>query len=310
MQKRKDIINVKKKIVCILMTCIMITVLVNVICASEDKDDKTIGVEIVGNYSKWNGDLKNLKAPYKIGNGITSIVSRDLKGWKTKFYLKDETVQENDFKGVSLGGNDNKYIDAVDLFIYAGHGVIPNDHGAKDYSFALSPSKGGKYAKQSEMFIGNGNLEWLVTFTCNFLSSKDKDRIGHMARGVHSICGFEDAILLTDDMGEVFIKKLKSGMSVKQAFFETAKETKPRRGVKYEDAINIGAAVAGCPAGGECIMDMANNIINLVDKKKVGCFTTEKNVNDRIWGYGKTASDPKKYNSKTKDKYKLYSYNF
>ena len=46
MQKRKDIINVKKKIVCILMTCIMITVLVNVICASEDKDDKTIGVEI------------------------------------------------------------------------------------------------------------------------------------------------------------------------------------------------------------------------------------------------------------------------
>lgn len=185
----------KKKIVSLLMSLVVLTSFSIKVNASEDKDDKTIGVEVVGNYSKWD-DLPDLRAPYKIGSGITSEISNDKKGWKTKFYLKDETVQESDFKGVSLGGNDKNYIDAVDLFIYAGHGVTPGNYGAKDYSFALNPSKGAKYAKQSEMFLGNGNLEWLVTFTCNFLKGSDKDRIGHMSRGTHAIWSILQRILM------------------------------------------------------------------------------------------------------------------
>lgn len=300
---KKGIGDVKKKLVLLLMAFAIITSSYDSIYASADTNDKTIGVEIVGNYSKWN-DLSDLRAPYNIGKGITAEISNNNKGWKTKFYLKDETVHENDFKGVSLGGNDDDYLDAVDLFIYAGHGIRPNYYGAVDYSLALNPSKGGKYAKQSEMFVGNGNLEWLVTFTCNFLASKDKDRIGHMSKGVHSICGYMDTIFLTDDMGKVFIKKLKSGMSVKQAFFETSKETRPSQRVidAAAEAVVIGNAIVGLPAY------VGNELANRINRKTAAVFTTKKNADDRIWGYGNTASDPEKYSNKTKDKYLFYTY--
>lgn len=241
--------------------------------ADGDGNAREIGVECVGNYSSWS-DLDNLESPYKIGNDFADAFQNDKKNWTVKFRYMDSLVEEKDFRGASLGGNDNQIADNVDLLIYSGHGLTPGSHGAKDYSFALNTKYDTKYAKQSEMYLGNRDLEWLVTFTCNFLASKNMKKIGHMAKGIHAICGFETGVVLTPHMGSVFASKLKKGYSVKESFFATANETR----VWY--------------SGGTA-----------------GVFTTTKNANDCLTGYGKVASDPEDY-SKNSSGYILYSYNY
>lgn len=212
---------------------------------------------------------------FNIANDFASEFSNNNKKWTVKYKYLNNTVWETDFKGASLGGKDDKYADNVDLLIYSGHGLKPGGHGSSDYAFALNGKHNSKYAKQPEMYLGNRDLEWLVTFTCNFLESKNLNTIGHMAKGIHAICGFETTVILTPDMGSVFAKKLKKGYSVKEAFFATAKETR----IWYK-------------SGGTA-----------------GVFTTKNNADDRIWGYGVTASDPQSY-SKNKSGYVLYSYKY
>lgn len=242
--------------------------------ADNDNGAREIGIECVGNYSTWN-DLDDLGSPLNIADDFAEAFSNNNKKWKVSYNFKNNVVWETDFRGASLGGRDSTYADNVDLLIYSGHGLKPKGHGSDDYAFALNSKQKSKYAKQSEMYLGNRDLEWLVTFTCNFLASKDLNKIGHMAKGIHAICGFETTVILTADMGSVFAKKLKKGYSVKEAFFGTAKDTR----IWYK-------------SGGTA-----------------GVFTTTKNEKDRIWGYGTTASDPKNY-SKNKSGYILYSYKY
>nr|MCR5186882.1 DUF6345 domain-containing protein [Clostridia bacterium] len=267
---------------------LVITVYQVDVFASKDQDDydnRRIAVEYAGYYDTWGGDLDNLKSPADISNGIVDELKGSPKGWKIKYVKSDYSVWETDFKGVSIGGHDNEYADSVDMLIYTGHGVKPKHHGATDYSFALNTYKNTRYAKQSEMYLGNGDLEWLVTFTCNFLASKDLDKIGHMSKGLHAICGYESSVILTPHMGRIFLEKLKRGISVKEAFFATSLE---------------------CRVG-------IDKIINKKGENVAGVFTTKKNENDRLWGFGDTASDPLSYskdNNKIKSKYKLCTYDY
>lgn len=247
----------------------------NEVKADNDAGAKEIGIACVGDYSSWNGELNNLNSPIDIANDFAEEFANNEKNWKVKFKHLNNLVWETDFKGKILGGEDHIYADNVDILIYSGHGVKPNKYGSSDYAFALNTKKSSKYANQSQMYFGDRDLEWLVTFTCNFLASKDLDTIGHMAKGVHAICGFETTVILTTDMGKVFAKKLKKGYSVKESFFATAEETR----IWYK-------------SGGTA-----------------GVFTTKNNANDCLWGYGKVSSDPARYSSDSSG-YILYSYTY
>ena len=243
--------------------------------ADNDAGAKEIGIACVGDYSSWNGKLDDLKSPINIANDFANEFADDDKNWKVKFKHLNNLVWETDFKGKILGGEDHIYADNVDILIYSGHGIKPNKYGSTDYAFALNTKKSSKYANQSQMYFGDRDLEWLVTFTCNFLASKDLDTIGHMAKGVHAICGFETTVILTADMGKVFAKKLKKGYSVKESFFATAEETR----IWYK-------------SGGTA-----------------GVFTTKNNADDCLWGYGKVVADPARYSSNSSG-YVLYSYKY
>ncbi len=264
---------------CLGMILAVAIVMNSSINASADSDGNTcsVGIATVSDYTHWNGDLKNLKAPSSIANDIyDEFKSGQAKKWSVGFLLTNTGVFENVFKGKSLGGQDDLYADNVDLLFYSGHGLQPNTHGAGNYySFALDYKKGKHYAKQPEMFLGNKDLEWFVTFTCNFLNG-GLSEVGHMAKGIHSICGYQTVILLVPNMGKVMCGKLKKGISVKEAFFATADETQP-----WKDIYQRTAAV----------------------------FTTKDCATDRIWGYGSQADDPKPY-SEAPGKYIIYKYNY
>lgn len=243
--------------------------------ADSDGNICQVGVVGVGHYSYWD-DLSNLNAPTKIGESICNAFKNGkAKKWGIGFRLYDEKADIDTFKAKSLGGDDSRWADDVDLLFYSGHGLKPGKHGATDYSFALNYDKGKHRAKQSQMYLGNKDLEWFVTFTCNFCNGSMK-QIGHMAKGLHAVCGFSTSVILTSDMGKVMAGKLKKGISVKEAFFATAKETQP-----WKDF-----------------------------SKRTACvFTTRSCANDRIWGYGNVAADPQPYSSKP-SLYVMYSYNF
>lgn len=246
------------------------------IFADSDGDSCEVGIAVVGNYSYWD-DLSNLDAPTNIGDSIyDAFKSGKAKDWKIGFRSYNQEVDINLFKAKSLGGSDNKFADNVDLLFYSGHGLKPGYHGATDYSFALCYHQGKHRAKQGEMYLGNKDLEWLVTFTCNFCKGSNSE-IGRMAKGLHSICGFSTGVVLTSNMGEVMCSKLKSGVSVKEAFFATAHETQP-----WKDQWSNRTA---------CV------------------FTTSSCANDRIWGYGKVAKDPVPY-TKNSSGYVKYSYDY
>lgn len=266
--------RIKKCFYIIAATVVLSSSMTDTIKADNDGSAREIGIECVGNYSTWSS-LEDLESPINIANDFYSAFSDGAKNWKINFKLTNNAVYENDFKAKSLGGNDHKYADNVDLLIYAGHGVMPGKYGASDYSFALNTKQNTKYAKQGEMYLGNKDLEWLVTFTCNFLQSQNLDTIGRMARGIHAICGFESSMIITAKMGPVFASKLKRGYSVKESFLGTVKETK----VWYD-------------SGG-----------------RAGVFTTKANADDRLWGYGSVAADPPSY-KKNPSGYILYSYEY
>lgn len=266
-----------KKILCVVFVLSMITSCIyNSKVALADSDGNTceVGIAVVGNYSYWD-DLDNLQAPTKIGNSIyNSFKSGNAKKWNIGFQSYDAMLKVECFKGKSLGGSDHLFADDVDLLFYAGHGLTPGSHGADDYSLALSYDKKKHRANQSDMFLGNKDLEWFITFTCNFCKGS-MSQLGHMAKGLHALCGFSTGVCLTSDMGSVISEKLKKGVSVKEAFFATAKETQP-----WKDKLN---------------------------SRKACVFTTKDCADDRIWGYGSVASDPKAYSANSSG-YVKYTY--
>lgn len=272
----KKLYKYKSVIICILVFAIIGMTEPKKVFADSDGDTCEVGIAVVGNYSYWD-DLDNLNAPTDIGDSIyNAFKSGKAKNWKIGFQSYDHMVDIDTFKAKSLGGSDHKWADDVDLLFYSGHGLKPRYHGATDYSFALCYNKGKHRAKQGEMRLGNRDLEWLVTFTCNFCKGSN-DEIGRMASGVHSICGFSTGVYLTSNMGEVMCSKLKSGVSVKEAFFATAHETQPWRD-QWKDRT-------------ACV------------------FTTKSCADDRIWGYGKVAKDPVPY-AKNSSGYVKYSYDY
>lgn len=241
------------------------------VSADEDGDHVAVGVAAVSNYSGWS-DLSNINSTSQIASDISSEFS-NAKKWNVSFVARNNGVYPFMFRGKSVGGKDNLYGDNVDLLFYTGHGLKPNTHGASDYSFALNPSGNKAYVNQSEMFLGNRDLEWLVTFTCNFLNG-GLQKIGRLAYGVHSVCGYRTDMTITANAGELFCHKLKSGISVKEAFFAYAKATQ-----------------------------------RSFDKNVAAVFTTRTYADECIWGYGNTISkDPKPYKESPSD-YVMYYYN-
>lgn len=272
----KKICKYKNIIICILVFAIIGMTEPKKVLADSDGDTCEVGIAVVGNYSYWD-DLNNLNAPTDIGDSIYSAFkSGKAKNWGIGFQSYNHMVDVNMFKAKSLGGSDHRFADNVDLLFYSGHGLKPGYHGAIDYSFALCYDRGEHRAKQGDMRLGNRDLEWLVTFTCNFCKGSN-DEIGRMASGVHSICGFSTGVVLTSNMGQVMCSKLKSGVSVKEAFFATAHETQP-----WKDQWSNRTA---------CV------------------FTTNSCADDRIWGYGTVAKDPVSY-AKKPSSYVKYSYDY
>lgn len=235
-----------------------------------DTDDGKleIGIEAIKTYNLGAPITKDIKSAENIYNDLVS-------GWGNNVKIKhyNKAVKEVNFKGKSLGGNDSNNADSVDLLFFVGHGVKPNSYGSDDNSLIMNTKSDKYYAELGEMRLGNTDLEWFITITCNFLNTS-LSKIGRAAYGVHAICGFQTQCLVTANAGKILTDKLQAGYSVKESFFSYAAKTQ--------------AAAS--------------------DVHRAAVFTNTYCANESIWEYGSTmGGDPKPYNTDS-SKYILYYY--
>lgn len=241
--------------------------------ANDDGDSVEVGITTIQTYSGTGSPISsNLSATKSIADSLyNEFKSGSAKGWSVRYNHKNTDVLEKDFRSKNYGGNDYIYADNVDLLFYAGHGVRPGYYGSSNYAFVLSTKTDSYYAELGKMELGDKDLEWLVTFTCNFLYGS-LDTIGRAAKDIHAICGFRTDMAITSDAGKIFAQACKQGISVKEAYFRYGKNTQPG-----------------------------------YLKNTVAVFTYTNTADDRLWGYGTVGPDPIVY-SYSKKGYILYEY--
>lgn len=263
-----------KKVVSVLLLLTLISGMPSWVFAATDDDGiKEVGTDWQGAYRTNGCQYENLT--YTKENAEKPAENLETKNkWTWKFNWYESLAAEIDMKSHSFGGYDNIWADAVDLFIWAGHGPYPNIHFWTNHSTEGAPSAN---LARTEVRWGDLDMEWAALFTCSFLRHNSDEEfikeIGPMQNGVHLIQGFATSMYIVNGQGQTYYNHLTgSGLfttvkTVKQAWFETASYWQPKaaRNNNYDGTII--ARIIGATASG----------------------------NDYIWGYGSQSSDPAPY---------------
>ncbi|MFK7746968.1 MAG: DUF6345 domain-containing protein [Kordia sp.] len=178
----------------------------------------SIGIEWVNQYNGNASDLRN--------NGRNAKGFSDTLQGVKQFDFGDNFAWDQDFeksgKGNPTSGTDTIYADNVDIAFFSGH-------GSRNYLlFGRNDVDNGK-AQNTEMELGDKDLEWIVFDGCNALDYNDVfDRWGWgVFKGLHFILGFATICYDRSDRGEKFAKRLNDSWTVREAWIKACVETEP-----------------------------------------------------------------------------------
>lgn len=244
----------------------------------DDRFSAAIMTEYVGNYF-FNLDgtwLPNLTSPYSIAFEIRDDIYEH--GWFSQYAYGDSSVWELDWKSDTLGGNDYRLADDVDLAVFAGHGLGRN--------FIMNNAHNDHYAAVSDMKLGDRDLEWLLAFTCRFLEGSTatqadlaatKAQLGTMMNGLHLANGYATKMTVNSGSGARFAAWATAPYGVRVAWYRQAYDTRDNT------------------------LDTGDHII-------ARTFGSVNNVNDYLWGYGNAGRDPAPYSAATAGNYTIWDY--
>jgi len=178
----------------------------------------SIGIEWVNQYNGNASDLSNndnnARGFYNTLQGVNQFDYGDNLAWDQDF--------EKSGKGNPAVGTDSTYADNVDIAFFSGH-------GSKSYLlFGRNDFDNGK-ARNTEMELGDKDLEWIVFDGCNALDYDGAfDRWGWgIFKGLHFILGFATICYDRRDRGEKFAKRLNDSWTVREAWIKACIETEP-----------------------------------------------------------------------------------
>ncbi len=201
-------------VLALLMVCVPMTALA-------DADGSSVQVQVWGVEDYSARSYGNLNTSIDCVEGLREqIVGHSSTNWYSKPDIKNSGVWELDFRSSSLGGNDYRLTDDVDLAAYCGHGTVRK--------LELNTQRDSYQAQQYQMALGDRDCEWFLAFTCNFLNGSIS-QVGTMAKGIHAICGYATDMTVTANGGGVFIAQAMYGyqLPVVGAWYEYAKQTQP-----------------------------------------------------------------------------------
>jgi hypothetical protein len=175
----------------------------------------TKGIEWV---NKYHGRADNLKNCDNCARGFYNKLS----GTK-QFEYGDDLAWDQDFEQAGMGypstGSDNSYADNVDIMFFAGH-------SSKNGLFFGISNKDNGTAQPSEMKLGDRQLKWLITDSCQFLDASNvTTRLRNVFDGLHYILGFHTICHDVQDRGDKFASKLNAGQTIRNAWIQACAET-------------------------------------------------------------------------------------
>ncbi|MFW9924872.1 MAG: DUF6345 domain-containing protein, partial [Candidatus Thorarchaeota archaeon] len=197
----------------------------------EDDSILEVGVE----YCSYPGTSDYLPEAYGAAHRFYNRFA-SIPNWQQKFLFADDAAWEEDFKWVNGvgGGTDTNYIDAVDIALYYGHG---NGNG---FSFHSSCKFDDNWLHRTEAKWGDGDLEWILLYSCEVLAYKYEDwvgaspgtsqinnvfeRWGHALQGVHMICGWRSKGPSVEGAADRCLLTLLEGKTVKNSWFKACKQ--------------------------------------------------------------------------------------
>ena len=150
-------------------------------------------IEIANEYAEdYPGTNNDLSSPDKTVKRMSNYLSD--RGWTYLFSWGDNLCWEQDYKNVALGGTNDSWIDATDMFVHC-------SHGTDDALFLANSSNDDALVVTGDITNtwGNRDLEWAWIHCCLNM----KTLAWHNALdGAHTISGWKNVINSSADWGK------------------------------------------------------------------------------------------------------------
>ena len=178
----------------------------------------TIGIEWVNQYNGFASDLSNnddnARGFYDTLDGIKQFDYGNHLAWDQDFEQKGI--------GNPSAGTDDLYIDDVDIAFFSGHGSL-------NFLLFGRDDRDNARATNTEMQLGQGDLEHIVFDGCNALAFNGVfSRWGWpVFKGLHYILGFATICYDRKTRGKKFAQRLNQGWTIREAWIKACKETEP-----------------------------------------------------------------------------------
>ena len=146
----------------------------------------------------YPGSGNDLSSPNETAQRFSNYL--DNHGWTWMFDYGNNNAWETDYKRHDLGGDNNSWLDATDIFFYCGHGVT-------DALFLANTTHDDSGVSEADIdgAWGDHDLEWAWFHCCLNLKSTDWH---HAFNGSHTISGAINVINGSTNYGKTIARKL------------------------------------------------------------------------------------------------------
>jgi hypothetical protein len=220
--------------------------------------------------TSWIGQSGGLAGSKKNAQGFIDEWTAD--GWIIDFNWGDANAWESDWRR-----NDDTWVDNADFVFYTGHASMDGWVLSKPDDTQLNFSEvGGSPGAPGDLW-GQNDLEWVVVAACGplqdeLLANGGGDvltRWDGAFDGLHQLLGYGAVTFDNEVEGRKLASYARSGMTIKDAWFRTAKEVQP--------ATNNEKAPDG-PIVWVGVMWVGKNGVDP--------------INDHAWSHGSVSADP------------------
>ncbi|MEK7448639.1 MAG: Ig-like domain-containing protein [Planctomycetota bacterium] len=150
--------------------------------------------------------------------GLRDEILRARPNWTVNFMNGDKAASNTHW----LTTDDKKWVDAVDIAVFAGHGP-----GA--YIVFINKTE----ARIEEMIFGDHDVDWVVFYTCNMLTTSTGNLKNALQGGAHLLQGYQSTMLIQSRagtrFGEYLTGKYEPPQTFQQSWARQANDFKDRK---------------------------------------------------------------------------------
>ncbi len=195
---------------------------------------------------------------------------KSFPGWTGNFYREDLNVKEIHFKRMSLGGQNNSWVDSSDIHYHVSHGGTRWDsYYGRDLTAIIFEDGDILVPSEARRAWGDTDLEWIGLRNCKLLNNASKGYWANAMNRLHLLLGFKTNSYKRDNFGKIWAQKMrKTTINILWWTITIPSQTVTQAWFSANDATQPSGTTA------RVLAEVYNN------------------YNDHLWGNGYTSSDP------------------